>query len=71
MEKNNAKLYVLPEGWDAADKVAADLECGPDAVRRTMAPLIKAKAVESRQFVIWDSGLKRLVRTTAYHQVGS
>lgn len=70
VEKKNEQIYVLPEGWDSRDKVAEALDCAPERVHQLLAPLVKAGDVETQQFTIWDSGLKRLVRVVAYRKRG-
>lgn len=68
VEKNNAKLYVLPEGWTTREKVAEQLECSPDRVAQHLAPAIKEGTVEGKQFPIWDKLTKRVIRVTAYKE---
>lgn len=64
----NAKTYVLPQGWDSREAVAAQLECSTDRVRVVLAPAIKAGEVEVKQFPVWDKITKRVVNTTAYRR---
>lgn len=68
-ESENAKLYVLPAGWDSREKIAEQLGCADDSVRRCLAPAIKAGTVETGVFPVWDSVAKRLTRVTAYRKV--
>jgi hypothetical protein len=69
VEKSQAKTYVLPEGWDSREKVAEDLGCSADAVRRVLAPAIKAKEVITSVFPVYDKVTKRVVRVTAFKEV--
>ena len=69
VEKEQARVNILPPGWDSRDKVAADLGCSPDRVRQYMAPLIKARTVEMRVFPVFDKLLKKTVRVMAYREV--
>ena len=71
MSQTNAKLYVLPSGWDARDKVATDLDCSPERVSEQLRPAIKARTVEVKVFPVWDKLTRRILRVTAYRQVGA
>lgn len=68
VEKQNAKLHVLPPGWDSRDDVAIQLGCKPDQVREQLRPSIDAKDVEVRVFRVWDRELKRTNNVTAYRK---
>lgn len=68
MEKQQAKLYVLPDGWDSKQKVAEQLECSEGNVNRLLAPAIKDKSVEVKAFAVFDPITKKLMRVTAYKQ---
>lgn len=68
LEQENAKIYVLPKGWDAKDTIVEQLSISDDSVRRTMAPLIKAGTVESGVFPVWDQITKRINRVVAYRR---
>ncbi len=70
VEKTQAKTYVLPDGWDSRAKVAEDLDCSEDNVRRLLAPAIKSGEVEMQIFPVWDEITKRIMRTTAYRRNG-
>ena len=70
VENTQAKTFVLPEGWDSRDEVAEQLGCGPDNVRKLMAPAIKAGTVETKQFPVWDKITKKVRAVTAYRQTG-
>lgn len=67
---NNAKTFVLPEGWDSRETVATQLECSAERVRILLAPAIKAGEVEVKMFPVWDKNLRRVVQTTAYRRRG-
>ena len=69
VSQTNAKLYVLPEGWDSRDKVAGQLDCSPERVSEQLRPAIKAGSVESKVFPVWDNLTKRVLRVTAYRQI--
>jgi hypothetical protein len=69
VEADNARTYVLPPGWDSREKIAEQLGCADDSVRRCLAPAIKAGTVECDVFPVWDSVTKRLTRVTAYRKV--
>lgn len=69
VEANNAKTYVLPEGWDTKEKVAEQLECSEDRVRLLLAPALKNGTVEAGTFPLWDDVTKRVVRVTAYRRI--
>lgn len=66
VERMSARNFVLPEGWDSREKIAEQLECSPESVRRVLAPAIKSGEVEQAVFPVWDAMVKRVVRTTAY-----
>lgn len=68
VETENARTYVLPDGWDSKEKIAEQIGCADDSVRRTLAPAIKAGIVESNVFPVWDHLTKRIVRVTAYRK---
>lgn len=68
VETQNAKSYVLPEGWDSREKIAEQLECSPDRVRILLAPGLKSGAVETSVFPVWCDVTKRVVRTSAYRR---
>ena len=69
VSKNNAKTYVLPEGWDSREAVATQLECSTDRVRVLMVPAIKGGAVETKVFPVWDAVTERVVRVIAYRRI--
>lgn len=69
VEKDSAKRFVLPPGWDSQEKVAEDLGCSADRVRLHLAPAIKDGSVKRGVFPVWDPVEKRVVRTTAFIQV--
>jgi len=60
------RSYKLPEGWDSREDIAEQLDCSPEKVIDHLRPAIKAGEVESKQFDVWDDGLERKVRITAY-----
>lgn len=66
VEKQNAKAFVLPAGWDSREKVAHDLDCAPERVAEIMRPSLKDGSVESQQFRVWNHDLKRVLIVTAY-----
>ena len=68
VETQNAKSYVLPEGWDSREKIAEQLECSPDRVRILLAPGLKSGAIETAVFPVWCDVTKRVVRTSAYRR---
>ena len=68
VEESHAKAFKLPPGWDSKEKIADDLECSPDSVRRLLAPAIKAGAIDSQVFPVWDNLTKKIVRVTAYRK---
>jgi hypothetical protein len=68
VEKKNAEIYRLPEGWDTRDKVADDLECSPERVSEILRPAIKAGEIEKKIFPVWDKASKRVLQVTAYRQ---
>lgn len=69
VERQNAKTYVLPEGWDSRDTVATQLDCAPEKVHEHLKPCLAAHTVEKRDFVVWDTQLGQKVRITAYRQL--
>lgn len=69
VEAENARTYVLPDGWDPKEKIAEEIGCADDSVRRTLAPAVKAGIVESNVFPVWDPVTKRIVRVTAYRKL--
>lgn len=69
VEKKNAEIYKLPEGWDSREKVAEDLDCAPERVHEILRPALKAAEVEQKIFPVWDKLNKRVIRVTAYRTV--
>lgn len=68
VETQNAKSYVLPEGWDSREKIAEQLECSADRVRILLSPGLRSGAVETSVFPVWCDVTKRVVRTSAYRR---
>jgi hypothetical protein len=68
VEESHAKAFKLPPGWDSKEKIADDLECAPDSVRRLLAPAIKAGSIDSNVFPVWCHVTKKIVRVTAYRK---
>ncbi len=66
VEKQNEKTYVLPQGWDSRDTVAAQLECSPERVDEHLRPALKSGEIQKQQFRVWDKNLKRVVMVIAY-----
>ena len=69
VESQNAKTFVLPEGWDSREKIAEQLGCSPERVREHLAPAIRARTVEMKQFIVWDNDTKAKVKMTAYRKL--
>jgi hypothetical protein len=69
VEKQNAKSFVLPPGWDSRDDIAEQLECSVDRVRLLLAPGLKTGVIESGIFPVWDGTTKRVNRVTAYRRI--
>jgi len=69
VEAEYQKAYILPEGWDSKEKVAEQLGCSDDSVRRALAPALKSGTVESQVFAVWDDITKKVIRVTAYRRV--
>jgi hypothetical protein len=68
VESENARVYVLPPGWDSREKIAEQLGCAEDSVRSRLQPAIKAGKIESGVFPVWDAVTARLIRVTAYRR---
>jgi DNA-binding CsgD family transcriptional regulator len=68
VEKKNAKIYVLPSGWDSKDSIAEQLECSPDKVRDHLRPALASGEVEEKQFKVWNADLGRCILVTAYRE---
>lgn len=66
---DNAKRYVLPAGWDSKERIAEQLECSEDSVRRILSAALKSGEVEQGVFPVWDAITGRLVRVTAFRRV--
>ena len=69
VEAEYEKAYVLPEGWDSKEKIAEQLGCADDSVRRCLAPALKNGSIETAVFPVWDPVTKRIVRVTAYRKL--
>jgi len=68
VEKNQAKTFVLPAGWDSRAKIAEQLVCSDDQVGRLLNPMVKAGTIEVKVFPVWDPATKRVMRVTAYRE---
>lgn len=68
VEAKNARIYVLPPGWDSNESIAGQLECSVDRVRVILAPAIKAGDIEQGIFPVWDAVTKRVNRVAAYRK---
>lgn len=68
VEKQNAKKYAWPAGWDTREQVAKDLECSPDRVASLLSLAIQSGEVEAKAFPVWDKMLKRTIRVVGYRQ---
>lgn len=64
VNNTNASTYAWPEGWDTREQVAEQLECSPDRVREVLAPALRAGAVETKDFKVWEDG--RFVRKSGF-----
>ena len=70
VESSQAKTYVLPEGWDSREKIAEELGCSEDNVRKLLGAAVKTGAVEYKVFPVWDKVTKRVKSMTAYRKTG-
>lgn len=66
VEKKNSETFVLPPHWDSRSTIAAQLECSEDRVDDALRPGLRSGEIQKQQFDVWDSSLKRKVRTVAY-----
>jgi hypothetical protein len=64
------KTNSLPEGWNSADEIAADLDCEPNEVPKILAASIRDKIVEKQTFPHWQPGSRQLLYQTGYRQTG-
>jgi hypothetical protein len=71
VEKQNAKTYVLPEGWSSKEEVAEQLECSPDRVKDRLKPGIASGEIEAQQFKVWSEERKQVIVVMAYRHRGS
>jgi hypothetical protein len=71
VEKQNAKTYVLPEGWSSKEEVAEQLECSPDSVRDRLKPGIASGEIEAQQFKVWSEERKQIMMVMAYRHRGA
>lgn len=70
VEQSQAKQYVLPEGWDSREKVARELNCAEDSVKKHMSLLLKSGKAETKTFPVWDNVMKRVRPVVAYRKTG-
>jgi hypothetical protein len=66
---DNAKRYVLPQGWTSKADIAKELECSEERVRPFLLAAIKEGTIEEKLFVVWDAGTERKVNVTAFRKV--
>lgn len=71
LHKQNIKHYAWPKGWDTAEQVADQLECGVDRVKDHLAPSIKNGEVECKQHTVWCEETGRKVIKTGFRLVSS
>ena len=71
VEKQNAKTYVLPEGWSSKEEVAEQLGCSPDSVRDRLKPGIASGEIEAQQFKVWSEERKQIMMVMAYRHRGA
>ena len=68
VEKQNAKTFVLPQGWDTKETIAEQLDCSVEKVDDHLRPALKSGAVIKQQFKVWDGVLGRNVMVWAYQE---
>lgn len=68
VEKQNAKTFVLPSGWDTKEQIAEQLDCSVEKVDDHLRPALKSGAVIKQQFKVWDGALGRNVMVWAYQE---
>jgi len=66
---DNAKRYVIPQGWTSKADIAKEIECSEDRIRPFLNAMIKEGKVEEKLFVVWDAGTERKVNVTAFRKV--
>ena len=66
---DNAKRYVLPQGWTSKADIAKELECSEERVRPFLLAAIKDGTIEEKMFVVWDAGTERKVNVTAFRKI--
>jgi hypothetical protein len=66
----NRKRYVIPDGWETRDEVAASLQCDPDKVGDMLKPGIQSGDIERSEFPIWDDKRRMTIRVVCYRLAG-
>lgn len=66
VEKQNARTFVLPSGWDSRDTVAEALGCSPERVDEHLRPGLKSGDIEKQVFRVWSREVKKVVPVIAY-----
>jgi hypothetical protein len=69
IQKQNARHYAWPTGWDPAEVIAEQLECSPERVREHLAPSIRCGEVEVKSFTVWDPETGRKFLKTGFRLV--
>ena len=68
VEKQNAKVFVLPDGWDSRETVAEDLGCSTERVDEQLRPGLKSGEIEKQTFRVWDKTAKKVAMVIAYRR---
>lgn len=69
VNKTNAKLYAIPEGWTPREEMGPLLDCPPDKVSEVLRAALQLGMVEQKQFPVWSSDLGRRVSVWCYREV--
>ena len=66
---DNAKRYVLPQGWTSKADIAKELECSEERVRPFLLAAIKDGTIEEKMFVVWDEPCSVALSNAATEQL--
>lgn len=69
VNKTNAKLYAIPEGWTRREDLGPMLDCSPDKVGEVLRAALQLGMVEQKQFPVWSADLGRKVSVWCYREI--
>jgi hypothetical protein len=66
----NSKRFVIPDGWETRDQVAASLQCDPSKVGDILKPGVASGEIDRQTFPVWDAARRMAVSVVCYRMAG-